>query len=140
MKKIVVLFSVISSLVLPATAAHAQNRVRMHVTVPFNFIVNNTALPAGTYEVERTAVRTLGAFAAVSIMDGNGRVAAFAFMRQLPDADPDGRYLEFHKTGDAYRLSGMSQGGWLSAVQSGKPGRNALVQDTAKISSGPALN
>jgi len=87
-----------------AVGARAQTLDSVVVTVPFDFIVGNTTLPAGTYTVDRLlynvpqslALRsTVGNFAAIASGEVSGSAAA------APNTTPK---LVFNRYGDQYFL------------------------------------
>ena len=101
MKKQVLALVGALSLVLAAGSAFAQTQ-EVRANIPFNFVVNKTAMPAGTYSIARTGISsdavvvrglTCKATKLVGTMQrGSGKIN-------------DRSKLVFHRYGDRYFLS-----------------------------------
>jgi hypothetical protein len=70
-------------------------------TVPFDFIVGDKLLPAGTYTIERKSMDT----SVIVIKNHDKPIAAFSLVNQDSAKSPNGGKLLFHKYGGRYFLS-----------------------------------
>jgi hypothetical protein len=107
------LFALIGLGLLLATAsAYAQTGV-VKANVPFNFIVNNTDLPAGAYTLQN-----LGSVGAAMVIQSSDRKVVNGF---LPNAcqsstTPEVSKLVFHRYGAQYFLTQI----WTAGNDRGK--------------------
>jgi hypothetical protein len=81
-------------------SAHAQDTEGVRVSIPFEFVVGGTTLPAGTYTVGRLSVE---AFSSIAIL-GSGH-GAFALPIAVDGAPVKQPKLSFEHVGDKYFLS-----------------------------------
>ena len=90
-------------LTLFVVSASAGATKQLTITVPFEFKVEKTTLPAGTYTIYRTSTNDAQGFL---IRDENGRqeVLFITHMVQKRDVPATGR-LEFRRLGDQYFLA-----------------------------------
>jgi hypothetical protein len=81
-------------------SAHAQDTEGVRVTVPFEFVVGGTTLPAGTYTIGRLSV---DAYSSIEISGGSNGVFALPI---AVDGTPAGKpKLSFQQVGGKYFLS-----------------------------------
>jgi hypothetical protein len=90
-------------------AAAAQMTRQMTVTVPFDFYVGKTALPAGTYSVYATSTHT-GAGFLLRGADGHAKVVFNTQQVQSGESSSIAR-LEFRRYSDKYFLARVWAGG-----------------------------
>lgn len=81
-------------------SARAQDTEGVRVSIPFEFVVGGTTLPAGTYTVGRLSVE---AFSSIAIL-GSGH-GAFALPIAVDGAPVKQSKLSFEHVGDKYFLS-----------------------------------
>jgi hypothetical protein len=102
MNRILSKFSLVIATTLIATGVWAQTSAKsLSATIPFDFIVNNQLVPAGTYTITSDGSRS----EVVKIADRTQNEHLFSFV--LPEASDkwQGNSLVFHKYGDRYFLS-----------------------------------
>jgi hypothetical protein len=107
--------------------ATAQMARQMTITVPFNFYVGKTALPAGTYNVYATSTRT-GAGFLLRSAEGNAKVV---FNTQQVQSGKSGSVarLEFRRYSDKYFLARV----WAEGNDIGRElEQSRLERETAK--------
>lgn len=93
----------LSLFLMLGVAAAAQTTREMTVTIPFNFYVGKTALPAGTYTVYRTSTNTGDGFL-LRAADRQAKVVFNAQQVQSAGARGESR-LEFRRYEDKYFLA-----------------------------------
>lgn len=91
------------------TAAAAQTTRQMTVTIPFEFSVGKTALPAGTYTLYRTSTNRGDEFL-LRNADGHAKVVFNAQQVQAAESQAVAR-LEFRRYDDKYFLASIWAGG-----------------------------
>jgi len=90
-------------LTLFVVSASAGATKQLTITVPFEFKVEKTTLPAGTYTIYRTSANDAHGFL---IRDENGRREALFITHSVQTRDvPAGDRLEFRRFGDQYFLA-----------------------------------
>ncbi len=107
--------------------ATAQMTRQMTITVPFDFYVGKTALPAGTYNVYATSTRT-GAGFLLRGAEGNAKVV---FNTQQVQSGKSGSVarLEFRRYSDKYFLARV----WAEGNDIGRElEQSRLERETAK--------
>jgi hypothetical protein len=116
MKKHSIAVSILLGLFLLAAAAPGQAQQSLRVKIPFDFVANQTALPAGEYLVQPSGLASPALI--VKRTDG-GKPAVATMMSQSVDAN-GGRQescLVVRVYGDRYFLSEMWIGGSVSGRQ-----------------------
>jgi hypothetical protein len=116
MKKHSIAVSILLGLFLLAAAAPGQAQQSLRVKIPFDFVANQTALPAGEYLVQPSGLASPALI--VKRTDG-GKPAVATMMSQSVDAN-GGKHescLVFRVYGDRYFLSEMWIGGSVSGRQ-----------------------
>ena len=88
---------------LAGVSAYAQIGSTLRVSVPFEFTVNNTVLPAGEYSISSTGLDNLGITAMRS--SDNQRVVLFTGNSASRNTPVDQSTLEFHRYGNNYFLA-----------------------------------
>jgi hypothetical protein len=110
MKKKFLSFAMLASLFLTlmAISAAAQTLQPMTVTIPFDFTVGTTTLPAGTYTIDRTSVNTTEVF---SIYDTDHQTqVVFNTHTVEAEALSAASRLQFRRHGDQYFLGQVWSG------------------------------
>ena len=101
MKKQILSLVGVLSLALAAGSAFAQSQ-EVRANIPFDFVVNKTTMPAGTYSISRIAISS----DAVVVRGLNCKAAALvAAMKQGSGKINERSKLVFHRYGDRYFLS-----------------------------------
>jgi len=101
MKKQLLAFVGVLSLILVAGSAFAQSE-EVRANIPFNFVVNKTTMPAGTYSITRTGITS----DALAIRGLSCKAALLVgTMRRSSAKTNDRSKLVFHRYGDRYFLS-----------------------------------
>lgn len=101
MKKQLLAFVGVLSLILVAGSAFAQSE-EVRAKIPFDFVVNKTTMPAGTYSIARTGITS----DATVIRGLNCKAAMLVGTMQRGSAKINDRSkLVFHRYGDRYFLS-----------------------------------
>ncbi len=102
MNRILSKFSLVIALTLITAGAWAQAEVKsLSATIPFDFIVNNKLVPAGTYRISTDASRT----EVVKLSDPAQNEQLFSFVQPENSNKDQRNELVFHKYGDRYFLS-----------------------------------
>lgn len=99
-------------LLLVAACASAQT-LNVKANVPFDFVVNQAALPAGSYSIDE-----LGTGSPVLVIrgdNGKGSMVAISNHAESRDASPDS-HLVFHRYGDQYFLAQI----WVQGESAGR--------------------
>jgi hypothetical protein len=87
--------------------AQAQERTLINVTVPFDFAVGNTGLPAGSYTMSLLFPMNL-----IRVQSVDGRnIAFFSSIPALSRTDKTQSKAVFHRIGGEYFLSEIWEGG-----------------------------
>jgi len=118
------LFALIGLGLLLATAsAYAQTGV-VKANVPFNFIVNNTDLPAGTYTLQ-----SLGTVGAAMVIESPDRKVVNGFLPNACQSNtvPEVSKLVFHRYGAQYFLTQIWTAGNARGKELPKSGREREV-------------
>jgi hypothetical protein len=110
---------------LSSTCGYAQSMAQ--ATIPFDFTVGQTLLPAGTYHIDRVQAGT------VSLESGAGDVHMFYPVVPSDYVNKASNRLIFHKYGDQYFLSEIrgSLGGYALTIGTSKL-EKGLQQQEAK--------
>ena len=100
------------NLALAAVPAHAQDSARVHVTIPFDFVVGNRQLKAGNYVIESLLDRK-----ALRFRGEDGEVQQIAFTAPIETSKIGNRErLLFHRDSDKYFLAQV----WFSGDEDGR--------------------
>lgn len=118
------LFALIGLGLLLATASAYAQTGMVKANVPFNFIVNNTDLPAGTYTLQDLG--TVGT--AMMIRSSDSKVVK-GFLPNACDSSkvPDVSKLVFHRYGSQYFLTQIWTAGNARGKELPKSGREREV-------------
>lgn len=101
----------LASLLLMAAAASAQN-IHLRATVPFDFVVHGTSLPAGQYEIHSFGPNEK----ILAIRGVNSTVGILVLSDQSETTSPAvSSKLVFHRSGAQYVLTQL----WLLGEQTG---------------------
>ncbi|MGA9799340.1 MAG: hypothetical protein WBQ68_10045 [Terriglobales bacterium] len=99
-------------LLLATASAYAQSGV-VKANVPFNFIVNNTQLPAGEYRIRPIGVTP----SAMAIQSPDGKVGLMFSPNACESLEPaNTTKLVFHRYGSEYFLAQI----WMNGNDRGK--------------------
>ena len=134
MKKHLLTFGATLSLVLTlaVVSASAQTARQMTVTVPFDFSVGKTELPAGSYTVYRLSTRSGDGFL-LRNAEGDAQVVINTNPVRSGEAQARGR-LDFRQYGDKYFLARV----WVEGNEIGRElPRSGREREVAK---NPARN
>lgn len=102
-KQLLPIAATLSLFLMLGVAAAAQTTREMTITVPFNFYVGKTVLPAGTYTVYRTSTNSGDGFL---LRDANNQPKLVFNARQAQSAGaPEESRLEFRRYDDQYFLA-----------------------------------
>lgn len=117
--------------ILTVVSAPAQTTRQLSASVPFDFTVGQTTLPAGKYTIYRTSVNTSDGFL---MRDENGHVAVVFKTHAVPGLEqPVKGRLEFRRLGDQYFLARF----WASGNDAGRELEQLTLE--LRIPKGPAL-
>jgi hypothetical protein len=117
-------------LLLVAACANAQT-LNVKASVPFDFMVDNVALPAGDYNIQAALNGNSKALVIRKENAGGGKIV-LSNAAQSAAASPDTR-LVFHRYGDSYFLSQI----WTAGNSSGRqiaatPREKELARNTER--------
>jgi hypothetical protein len=102
MKKQLLAFVGVLSLLLAAGSAFAQSDNEIRANVPFDFVVGKTTLPSGNYQIVKLSMTSEH----VAIQGTNTKAAMIAYAGPQEVRQPSNRTkLVFHRYGDRYFLS-----------------------------------
>src|SRR5262252_5434680 len=102
MNRILSKFSLVIALTLITAGVWAQTQTKaMRATIPFDFVINNKLVPAGTYTVSSEATRS----EIVKFSNPAGNEQMFSTVVPESPSNSQGNALVFHKYGDRYFLS-----------------------------------
>jgi hypothetical protein len=102
LKGLTMLVAIITiALATAAVSANAQNRVSVAAEIPFDFVVGNAKLPAGSYRVK--TISDTGD--ALLISNRDGKASAVRLSKEIQDNDHAKVCLMFRRYGDQYFLS-----------------------------------
>jgi hypothetical protein len=132
MKKHLLTIAALLSLFLTifVVSASAGTSKQLTITVPFEFKVEKTTLPAGTYTIHRTGTNEAHVFF-IRHENGPGEVLFITQTVQTKDA-PSRDRLEFRRFGDQYFLARF----WWEGENTGR--EVAHYQVELEIAGGPA--
>jgi hypothetical protein len=117
-------------LALFVVSASAGTAKHLTITVPFDFKVEKTTLPAGTYTIYRTATNDAHGFL---IRDESGRAEVLFITHSVQTRDVPARdRLEFRRFGDQYFLARF----WWEGDNTGR--ELAYYHVELEIAGGPA--
>lgn len=89
-------------------ATHGQTQTRVSVTIPFEFVVGDKALPAGNYDL----TDGVASGAAVRIHNYDERMSVIRLTNTIqPNPDKTRARLIFHRYGQTYFLAEVWSGG-----------------------------
>jgi hypothetical protein len=115
MKKRAIAVSILSVLFLLAAATPGQAQQPLRVKIPFAFVADKVALPAGEYLVQ--PARDGSPALIVQRIDGRGRSAAILMTNPVEKRDWKSKScLVFRSYGERYFLSEM----WTAGARSGR--------------------
>ena len=115
MKKLTFAIAALLGLLLVGAVGSAQAQQSIRVNIPFAFMADKAALPAGEYLVQRPAIggpRVL----MLQRVDGSAAAIVPAMSVQANDWQTE-TYLVFHRFGDSYFLSQIWTEGNKSGLQ-----------------------
>ncbi len=102
MNRILSKFSLVIGLTLITAGVWAQTNTKaLSASIPFDFIVNNKLVPAGTYTVTPQGGRS----EIVKLSNRAQNEQLFSFITPESESKWEGSALVFHKYGDRYFLS-----------------------------------
>jgi hypothetical protein len=84
------------------TVTKAEARDAIKLTVPFEFIVDCQALPAGMYSLSRVADDKLGG---LILRNETARTSVFVHPAEVADGSSDKPEVSFERVGEVYFLS-----------------------------------
>jgi len=125
MKRIAAIALFVAASFITAGGALAQDQ-QVKATVPFNFTVNSSSMPAGNYTIGSAS--TSGNI--LTIADWEKHVHVLAMGQRDSGTTVKSGHLVFHKYGDQYFLSEICYAGSSATVQfpSSKAERRARAQ------------
>ena len=121
-------FAMLSGLFLTllAISVVARTPEEVTITIPFDFTVGQTTLPAGTYTIDRTSANTTEVF---SICDASRQVKAVFNTHTVETEGLSAMVrLEFRQYGDRYFLGQM----WLGSNSGHELSQSSLERELAK--------
>jgi hypothetical protein len=127
MKKNLVVLSVVAALSLMSSIAFAGPGVAMHISVPFEFYLEDQLLPAGEYHFEMgSGSDAIASRVTVLSKDGEG----IRMISTLPgnNAAPAESHLCFNQYGEKHFLSGVSIRGYNATLKVFKLERELRAQ------------
>lgn len=101
-------------LALAAASVYAQSPLALRVTIPFEFTIDNTAMPAGEYSVRRAGAGA--GFLAMQSID-NGHTVLFAGSAAVLGSPAQQSSLVFNRYDSDYVLAGIWWAGYTSGVK-----------------------
>jgi hypothetical protein len=104
MKKCTRILVAITFLFGLGVAANAETRSMINVTLPFEFVVGKTTLPAGKYIVNRISDQP---FSTLMITNYDTGASMFVNPVEMEDASTYKPSMSFRAVGDQYFLSGI---------------------------------
>jgi hypothetical protein len=104
MKKYTRILIAITFLLGLGVAANAETRAEINVTLPFEFVVGKTTLPAGTYIVERISDQPFDVLMITSHDNGASVLVTPIAMDNASTYKPT---VSFRKAGEQHFLSGI---------------------------------
>ncbi|MGC2398502.1 MAG: hypothetical protein WA510_01900 [Acidobacteriaceae bacterium] len=104
MKKYTKILVAITFLLGLGVAANAETRTVVNVTLPFEFVVGKTTLPAGEYAVKRISDQPSGVLLFTSY---DNRASVFVNPIETEEATAFRPSASFHKVGDQHLLSSI---------------------------------
>jgi hypothetical protein len=104
MKKYARILVAVTFLLGLSVAANAEIRREVVVTLPFEFVINGTTLPAGTYTVKRFSQQPLDVLMLTS--NDNSR-SIFVRPMEMENASNYNPQVSFHKVGEQHFLSAI---------------------------------
>ena len=102
-------------LALAALSAYAQSPAALRVSVPFQFSINNTTMPAGDYSISRAGVGNTRLLALRS--DDNRHTVLFAGNASMLASAAPQSSLVFNHDNNNYVLAGIWFAGYTSGVK-----------------------
>jgi len=114
MKRQIATFVGVFGLLLVAACANAQS-VNVKANVPFDFVVDNASLPAGTYNIQ--SINDASGSSTLVIRGKDGKVGRLVGSNAAEKLEPSGTsHLLFHRYGDTYFLAQI----WMQGEQHGR--------------------
>ena len=121
-------FAMLSGLFLTllAISVVARTPEEVTITIPFDFTVGQTTLPAGTYTIDRTSANTTEVFSICAA----DRQIKLVFNTHIVEAEELSAVmrLEFRQYGDRYFLGQM----WLGSNSGHELSQSSLERELAK--------
>jgi len=123
MKNRAIAVSILLGLFLLAAAAPGQAQQPLRVKIPFDFVADKAALPAGEYVIQPSGLGSPALI--VKRIDGPNRTVATMMSHSVEANDgKPGTCLIFRAYGDRYFLSEM----WVAGARSGRQLYPSLIQ------------
>lgn len=117
-----------------AIAAHGQALDRVVVTIPFDFVVAGTTVPAGSYEVSRASNRLESK--TLLLKSYKTRASALVVPFEVENARYDKPQVSFQRVGDQYVLSKIRTAGKVYAISISVPSSETLLASGNPSASG----
>lgn len=112
MKRQIVILLGVFGLMFSAAVANAQT-LKVKANVPFDFMVDKTTMPAGTYNIDAV----LPSSSALAIRNNDAKVGRLVLSDSARSHEPSAdTRLVFHRYGDRYFLSAI----WVQGERSGR--------------------
>jgi hypothetical protein len=102
MKKYARILVAVTFLLGLGVAANAETQAMINVTLPFEFVVGKTTLPAGKYVVKRTSAQP---FDVLMITSSDNGTSVFVNPTEMEDTSVYKPRVSFHIVGDQHFLS-----------------------------------
>ena len=102
-------------LAVAALSAYAQSPAALRVSIPFEFSINNTAMPAGEYSISRAGVGNVRLLALRST--DNRHTVLFAGNAAVLGSPAQQSSVAFNHDDNNYVLAGIRWAGYTSGVK-----------------------
>jgi hypothetical protein len=108
-----------------AIAAQAQEVDHVVVRIPYEFVVDGTTLPAGSYEVRRASSRIESRILLLSSYNNRASVLLVPF--EVENARNDKPQVSFERIGDQYVLSRIQTAENIYEISISRPSQEMLL-------------
>lgn len=108
-----------------AIAAQAQEVDHVVVTIPYEFVVDGTTLPAGSYEVRRASGRIESRILLLSSYNNRASVLLVPF--EVENARNDKPQISFERVGHQYVLSEIQTAQNVYEISISRPSQEMLL-------------